>query len=143
MAKSGGGGGGLVLVVLLLALGVGGAWNYRRNLDAEAAEKPRPYRTLDDAEIAQLIEAYRGEIADWEARAAGARGRSGGVREGAHLDDRIREFERLQSAGMKERAVGDALVTRRIELERLEEEQRLRSGSEDVIALHLRRLLTL
>jgi hypothetical protein len=133
----------MLLVVLLLGLGVGGAWNYRRNLDAEAAENPRPYRTLSDVEIAQLIAAYEGEIGEWETREGGARSTPGVVRERAHLEDRIREFERVQRSGARERAVGDDLLVRQIELEKLEEEQRLRSGSQDVLALHLRRLLTL
>jgi hypothetical protein len=141
MARSGGGG-GILLVVLLLALGVGGAWNYRRNLDAEAAESPRPYRTLSDAEIEQLITAYEGEIGEWETREGGVRSTTGGVRDRAHFDDRVREFERVQRSGARVRAVGDELRVRQIELEKLEEEQRLRSDSQDVLALHLRRLLT-
>jgi hypothetical protein len=142
MAKSGGGGGWL-LVVLVLALGVGGAWNYRRNLEAEAMESPRPYRTLSDVEIEQLITAYRSEIDEWAVRGGEARTRPSSVRERAHFEDRIREFERVQRAGARERAVDDQLVMRQVELEKLEEEQRLRSGSQDVLALHLRRLLTL
>ena len=132
-----------MLVVLLLALGVGGAWNYRRNLDLEAAEHSRPYQALSDAEIDQLIAAYQDEISEWAARAGALRGASGGIRDRAHFDDRIREFERVQRSGAREREAGDGLRVRQIELEKLEQEQRLRSGSEDVLALHLRRLLTL
>lgn len=142
MAKSGGGG-RLLLVVLLLGLGVAGAWNYRRNLEAEAAEHPRPYRTLADDEVEQLAAAYRSEIAEWEQRARNARAGSGEVRDRARLDERIQEFERAQRSGTRERAASRELALRRSELEKLEQEQRLRSGSENVLALHLRRLLTL
>ncbi len=142
MARSGGGG-GMLLVVLLLALGVGGAWNYRRNLDAETADSPRPYRTLADAEIEQLIAAYQAEIREWQTKQGRVRSKPAGVRERAHFEDRIREFERVQRSGARERVERSEILTRRIELEKLEEEQLLRSSSEDVLALHLRRLLTL
>ncbi len=142
MAKSNAGS-GLLVVVLLLGLLVGGAFNYRRNLEAETAERPRPYRTLSDAEVEQLIAAYRVEIEAWQGRVADTRDQTGGVRERAHLDARIREFERVHRSGRGERAVGQELAGRQIELEKLEEEQRLRSGSQDLVALHLRRLLTL
>lgn len=133
----------MLLVVLLLALGVGGAWNYRRNLDAEAAESPRPYRTLSNAEIGDLIAAYQGEIDEWQAKQGGADRRSGAVRDRALFEDQIREFERVQREGARSRALGGELLLRRIELEKLEEEQRLRSSSQSTLALHLRRLLTL
>ena len=142
MAKSGGGG-GMLLVVLVLALGVGGAWNYRRNLEAETAENPRPYRTLSDVEIGQLIAAYQGEIDQWQARQGGPERGSGAVRDRAHFEDQVREFERVQREGARGRALGGELLLRRIELEKLEEEQRLRSSSQGAVALHLRRLLTL
>lgn len=142
MAKSNAGS-GLLVVVLLIGLLVAGAWNYRRNLDTETAENARPYRTLSDAEVEQLIAAYRVEVTQWRQQVAGTRGQSGGVRERAHLDERIREFERVHRAGRGERAIGQELAAREVELEKLEEEQRLRAGSQDVLALHLRRLLTL
>lgn len=137
------GGGRLLSVVLLLGLLVGGAWNYRRNLEAEEAANRRPYRTLSDTELDQLIAAYRSEVDAWERRRQQLPSEAGGAREASRLDERIRAFERAQESGARRRAVSQELSSRQIALEKLEEEERLRADPGEVLAVHLRRLLSL
>ncbi|MEN8181608.1 MAG: hypothetical protein ABFS46_03625 [Myxococcota bacterium] len=142
MAKSNQGAAGLALVGLLLAASVAGAWNYRRNLEAEQAANPRPYRGYSDAELEQLSAAYRADVAQWQERWIASRAQGGGVRERAHLDERIEEFERTQQVGARQRALGEELSQRQAELARLEAEQQKRAAREDELALHLRRLFS-
>jgi hypothetical protein len=61
------------LLLLLLVLVAAGAWNFKRNLDAEA-EEYRPFRGHTDQQVADLLEAYEGRheanSERWEAAAS-------------------------------------------------------------------------
>jgi hypothetical protein len=136
------GGGKFLLLVLIFAMGIGGAWNYRRNLAAEQGEV-RPYRSYGDADLEQLIEAYRSEVAGLEQRYESLRGQRAEEKGGVHFQDRVDDFERAQRAGTRVRATGASLSEGEAALRELEEEQRRRLAEADPLRLHLRRLLTL
>lgn len=127
MARRSGKGGGNQLVLLLVLLGLlggVGAWNYQRNLAAEAQEV-RPYRTVSEGDLETLIAAYEGEIAQLESRYTRAR-RQGAAAAPAG-GDRFDAFEQAQQRGRAVREVGYRLSEREAALEELRKEQQRRA----------------
>lgn len=135
------GGAVVPLLLVLLLLGGAGAWNYRRNLEAENAE-PRPYRGLREPDLAALGEAMEAEIQVYVDRYQQATGRKVQVRSPQLLDEQIREFERVQSISETTRQIGRELSEREGSLRRVRQEQRRREQERDRVALFLRRLLS-
>ena len=90
-------GNGVVGLLLLLAILVGvGFWNYQRNVQAEEEDTQRPFRSHSDAQIAELIEAYEGDKAHVAERYEKLASRRVEARDRQHLEDKVREFERVQ-----------------------------------------------
>jgi len=129
---------GRTLLTLLLALLCGvGAWNYRRNVEAEAAV-PRPYRSYSQAQLDQLIAASRASLDDMVAHYEKVSGHSIQARDQAFAGDQIKEFERVQSASRSVRRLGYEISESEGLLRELEAEKRRRGDS--AVGLLLRRV---
>jgi len=125
-----------LLLLFALLLG-GGGYNYWRNLQAEP---PRPYRSYADAELAQLVTAYEGDVT--QRGQALPQGTSQGVRtSGPLLKDRLDDFEAAQRRGNTYRESASSLAGQQGVLRELQEEQQARA--ESPVAVHLRRLTTI
>lgn len=117
------------LLTLLLALLCGvGAWNYRRNVEAEAA-LPRPYRSYNEAQLDQLIAASRASLDGLVAHYEKVSGHSIQARDQAFAGDQIKEFERVQSMSRSVRALGYEISESEGLLRELEAEKRRRGDS--------------
>lgn len=130
-------GGVLLPLLIAMLLMAGGGYNYWRNLQAEP---PRPYGGYGDAELAQLIAAYEGDISQRDASMPTA---SGGDSQpsGALLQDRIDAFESAQRRGDAYRGAASELAGQEGVLRELLVERQVRA--ESPVALHLRRLTTM
>lgn len=142
MAGAGAGRTLMLLLVLVGLVGGAGAWNYNRNLGEEEA-LPRPWKGYSEADLQALADAYRTEIEQYSSRWDRARTRRVQARDGGHLDDRAREFERAQAHGQRVRELKGALAERQVSLEQIEEELALRRSLGTGLQLHLNRLLSL
>jgi hypothetical protein len=139
--KSDGGGKLLLLLMLLVVAGGAGTWNYRRNLEAEKAE-PRPFRSYSDADLDSLTEAYQQEIDIYTRRYEAVTGQKVTIREGGHIDDKIREFERIQRISRSTRELVTELARRQVAVEQLASERHKRAEERQVVKLFFKRLLT-
>ncbi|MCP5058238.1 MAG: hypothetical protein GY937_16155 [bacterium] len=124
----------LLLVALLLA---GGGYNYWRNLQTEP---PRPYRSYGDAELAQLIAAYEGDVDRLDGSVPGGSSGSSGPT-GALLKDRVNAFEAAQRRGNAHRSAVSELAGQEGILRELLNEKQKRS--ESPASVHIRRLTTI
>jgi hypothetical protein len=124
-----------LLILLLALLCGGGAWNYRRNLEAEA-EVPRPYRGYTEAQLEQLITASRASLDGLVARYERASGNSIQARDQAFAGDQIKEFERVQSMSRSVRALGYEVSESEGLLRELEAEKRRREDNAVGVFLH-------
>ena len=132
-----------VVVLVLGGLAAGGAWNYRRNLEAErAAEAARPLSGYSTDDLEALAAAYRQEIQAYEARYASRRGQRAEARERSYFDDQVREFEKVQQATNRTRAAGGDVAEREAALRDVETELASRGPASSEWEIHLRRLTT-
>ena len=130
-----------ILLVLLLALGGAGAYNYHRNLEAEA-KVPRPYRGYSDADLTALLEAYQEEVKGQGSRYEAARSQKTTRGEGVYFDEKVRDFERARERSAQTRALAAEVAQNEKVLRDLEREQALRDKDRDPTQVFLRRLLT-
>lgn len=132
------------LLVLLGVLVAAGGYNYHRNLELEAAQEgPRPYESYSEADLQALLEAYRSEAEALERRYEAARRQRVGEQRGGLLDENIRAFETAWKQGAATREIGGQVAMRQAAIRDLEEELARRESQRDVMALHLKRLLTI
>lgn len=132
---------GALLILLLLLCG-GGAWNYYRNVQAEQAQ-PRPYRGLDERELAALEEALEAEVEAYARRYEAATGRRVPVSDEGLLGEKVEQFERVQAQSAQVREIGQRLSQSESSLRRVRAEQQKREEERDRTRLFLRRLLTI
>lgn len=119
-----------LLVAILLAAAVAGAWNYRRNLAAEEAERAkRPYASYATEDLKALAEAYRAEVAQLEARWQAARGARVKATDRSFFGDQIEEYERVRRRSGQQRAVGAELGETEAALRAVEEELARRANA--------------
>jgi hypothetical protein len=133
-----------LLLGLVLVAAAAGAWNYRRNLAAEEAERARrPLSGYSVPELDALAEAYRSEVAQLSRRYDSARGQRVATREQGFFGDQIDEYERVRRASGERREAGAELGETEAALRDVEAELATR-GSEGGTTwqIHLRRLLT-
>lgn len=126
------------LVVLLLILAGFGTWNYRRNVEAEAAQ-PRPYRSYSDAQLEALLEAYGQQAEQLDERYAAAarqRARSGDVQ---LLGEAVEQFERVQRASRAQRELGARAAQEQASVKAIEQELALRARMGGPITTFLKR----
>ena len=103
-----------------------GAWNYQRNIEAEAA-KPRPYKAYADEQLVQLRTAYEGQVKQLERRydtASSVRARSRDVQ---LLGEAVDQFDRIQRSSRAIRELGAQLSQEEMSLRAIREEQALRA----------------
>jgi hypothetical protein len=132
---------GLVLVIVL-ALAAAGAWNYRRNLALEEAERAqRPLSGYATADLEALAQAYRAEVKQLSGRYEAARGARVGTAERGFFGDQIDEYEHVRRKSGQRREVGAALGETEAALRDVEDELRRRVGQGGgAWSVHLRRL---
>ena len=141
MAKSGGSN-ALALLLLLGLLAGGGAWNYQRNLALESSEV-RPYSSLSDADLATLLEATETEAKRRGARYDAARSQRASTEvSGTYSEERLRDFERVQSHGRAVRSLGRQASEIDASLAELRKEQGRRAGQGEGIERVLRLAFT-
>jgi hypothetical protein len=136
------GAGILMALVLLAGLAAGGAWNYNRNLQLEAAVY-RPFRTHTDEDLALLtgaLEQQKEQVSTHYEKVAAVRVNA---RERSHFDQKLREFERVQQAGEAKKTVRAELAKSTTTLKLLADEDRMRAGERDAVKLFFKRLLTI
>lgn len=144
MAEKGGGGKGLLLLLLLVIAGGAGGYNYHRNMQAEVAEGgPRPLQSYSDTELAALADAYRTEIEQFQTSVDTASQRRAVVQNGGGLQQRVRNFERVQANSGRQRALSGELIDRQVRLTAIEREQEQRTPEADTLAIHMKRLFTI
>lgn len=141
--RAGGVGVGLLLAIALAAI-AGGAWNYRRNLAIEQAERAkRPLSGYETADLEALADAYRGQVGQLTGRYDAARGRRVGTEEHAFFGDQLDEYERVRRASGQRREAGAVLGQAEAALRDVEQELQARGGEGGAAwEIHLRRLLT-
>lgn len=126
MASVKGGGQSIgMLIVLLAILGGIGTWNYKRNLEAEAAQ-PRPYRSYSDDQLDQLLGAYQGQVDQLEGRYASISGKRTRSGEAQLLGEAVDEFDRVQRSSRAVRDLGSRLSQEQTSLRAIQEEKALR-----------------
>jgi hypothetical protein len=130
------------LLLLLLLLVGGAAFNYHRNLQAEARE-PRPYRGYSEQELNDLLEAYEGRKEGQSVRYEAQASRRVDARHKAYFDEQVREFERVQRAHRAKVEARDALAATQVVVKQIRAEQAKRDGERDKLMLFLRRAFTL
>lgn len=130
------------LLAVLAVFAALGAWNYHRNLGGEE-QVFRPYRGVSETELAQLLEAYRGEVDRAGARYGAARGGAGQVRSHQLLSDRLDEFERVRRRSERTRELGAHASELESTLILIEKETGFRESERNRVALFLKRLLTI
>jgi len=133
------GGATLPLLLLLAVLAGGGGWNYHRNMQAEA-QVPRPYRNYGDAELSQLLDAYRSEVARLDDRYGQQTQRRADQRGGQLLDERVDDFERARKVSHQLRSLRAEASGQESILDQLQREQDLRAGDRSGWELHWKRL---
>lgn len=135
------GGSTKLLLALLVLLGVGGAYNYQRNL-AKEAKQLRPFQNYTDADLETLLAAYRADAEGLSKRYQGLSQGRPEVRGGGLIDQQVRQFERVQRRGEQVREMGAALSMREADIAQLEREVRLREQARDPFGLFLKRVAT-
>ncbi len=130
-----------LLFALCLALSTITGWNYERNLRAERAA--RPYHVYDDRELERLIAAYRQEVEARELKHRSARGAPVAPGTGGRFDERVRDFERAQRSGTRQREAAGELAEGEAVLRDLEAEKRARAEDGPELGRFLRRLVAI
>ncbi|MEE8476037.1 MAG: hypothetical protein V3T01_11825 [Myxococcota bacterium] len=130
----------VVLLALLAIIGIGGTRNYQRNL-AEGDAKEGPFSTYSDEAIDSLIEAYEAEVEVYTQAFQKTASQKLESQASAHMDARIREFERVQGNSRKTRRLVTELAKRQVALEQLQTEKSRRGTGG--VKLFFKRLLSL
>ena len=131
-----------LFVFALVGLIGGGAYNYHRNFQAEAAV-PRPYASYSAEDLNTLLQAYQGEAQALEDRYQGARRALGRDSRAGMLDENVRAFEQAQRRGSQSRALGAQVSMRQSATQEIEAELARRQDQADALRVHLKRLLTI
>ena len=135
-------GGSVVTALVLLGLLVCvGAWNYKRNLDAEA-EEYRPFRGHSDQEVADLVAAYDAQNDHDTARYQRAADSKVSVQGKGYFAEQVGEFERMQRIGRNKRALRDQIAESQTTLNLLRLEERQRASERQKWQTFLKRVFT-
>jgi len=138
-------GGALVqlLVLLVVVIAAGGA-NYYRNWQAEDQQAPaRPFQGYAAGDLEALRAAYAQEVESFQQRYAAQESRRQRPSGTGLMDQRVREFERVQATSQRLRELRADVAEREARLREVEAEIALRSDPAAGLTLHLGRLLTI
>ncbi len=138
-AQAGGGVAGLFLILLLMVGGL--AFNYHRNVQAEAQED-RPYRGYATEDLESLLAAYEGRQGAQSARYEAAAGRRAKAEGKAYFDEQVREFERVQRVHRRAAERRDQLAGTQVVVKQIKKELAKREGEGDALALFMKRAFT-
>lgn len=114
------------LLFLLLLLGGYGAWNYQRNLEAEA-QVPRPYKSYSDEQLEQLLTAYETQADALDSRYEEIAGRRTRSRDTQLLGDAVDEFQRVQQNSRAVRELGSRVSQEQASVQAIRDEKALRA----------------
>lgn len=132
-----------VLALLVLLVG-GGAWNYHRNLQAEQRDdRPRPFAKYETTDLEALRAAYAQEAESSRQRYTAQSARRQRASGEGLMDERVREFERIQRTSDRLRELRADVAEQEARLREIDAELLRRSGAASGMALHLQRLLTI
>lgn len=121
--KEGGGGRQGLLLLVLVALVALGGWNYHRNLKLEEST-PSPFASLSDADVDQLLAAYKGEVE----RLKGKQPSRAKVRSTSHVQAGVDEFQRVTRRSRSVREAGYAVSEMEGSVKALEAEKAKRAA---------------
>lgn len=131
-------------LIVLLALAGLGAWNYQRNVAAEATEeRPRPFRSYAVDDLEALQTAYSQEIAAYQKKYDDQDARRRRASDTGLIDERVDEFDRVRRASGRLRELRADLADREARLREIELELSARATQLSGVSLHLRRLFTI
>jgi hypothetical protein len=121
----------LIAIVALGVLCAGGAWNYQRNAYLDKDLEFRPFKTLTDAHLVQLLEAHKQNVVTLHMTAGKAPSVNMAGIDESDLEGKIAAFDRFerQNSAWKERH-GLALQEQ-ARVEGLEREQQIRAAGMD------------
>jgi hypothetical protein len=121
----------LIAIVALGVLCAGGAWNYQRNAYLDKDLEFRPFKTLTDAHLVQLLEAHKQNVVTLHMTAGKAPSVNMAGIDESDLEGKIAAFDRFerQNSAWKERH-GIALQEQ-ARVEGLEREQQIRAAGMD------------
>ena len=129
----------LMLLLLLGLIAGAGGWNYRRNVEIEAAE-PRPYRSYSLEDLESLKSAYQSETDRYKDHYRAASSRKVDVREGGLIGAQVVEFERVQRISQSKRDIAKVYAKNQVQLDEVLAEIAHRAQLGDGWKLHLARL---
>jgi hypothetical protein len=130
----------VILLLLLLGLISGaGTWNYRRNVEIEAAA-PRPYGSYSLEDLESLKSAYESETRKHMDHYRAASSRKVDVRDGGLIGEQVVEFERVQRIGQNKRNIARVYAKNQVQLDEVAAEIAYRAQAGDGWKLHLSRL---
>ena len=121
----------LIAIVALAALGAGGGWNYQRNAYLDKDLEFRPFATLTDTHLVQLLDAHRQNVVTLHMSAGQAPSVNMAGIDESDLQGKIAAFDRFerQNSAWKDRH-GLALQEQ-ARVEGLEREQQIRAAGLD------------
>jgi len=129
-----------VLLLLLLGLASGaGAWNYRRNIELEAAS-PRPYASYSLQDLESLKSAYESETNKDMNHYRAASSQKVAVRDAGLIGARVVEFERVQRISQGKRDLANVYARHQVQLDEVSAEITHRAQADVGWKLHLGRL---
>jgi hypothetical protein len=119
------------LLLLVALVGAGGWWNYQRNAHLDQDLGFRPYETLSNAQLDQLLEAHRQQVVALQARAGQAPSLSVAGVADSDLEGKIDAFDRFQNANRDWKQRHRAALEEQTRVEALEHEQGIRKAGLD------------
>lgn len=133
-----------MLVGALAVLTGLGAWNYHRNMQAETQESaPRPFQAYQTTDLEALRAAYAQEVETSQRAYEAQSSRRQRARGEGLMDERVREFEKIQRTSDRLRDLRADVAEREARLREIDAELELRAGAQAGLSLHLKRLLTI
>jgi len=129
----------ILLLVMLGLISGAGAWNYKRNVELEAAS-PRPYRSYSLADLEALKSAYSGETEKHRDHYRAVSSRKVKVRNNQMLDMQVEEFERVQRIGQNKRDIAGVYAKNQVQLDEVQAEITQRASEGEGWKRHLARL---
>ncbi len=134
---------GSFLLLLVLVSGAG-AWNYHRNLQAELAERHRPYATYASEDLEALRSAYSTEVQGERVHFDSAkRNRARPVGDVGSIAGNVAQFQKATRASSAIRQAAGQVAAGESQIAELDRELQLRTRFGEGMERHIKRLITL